>query len=813
MSLPTSSEPLSDLKPDAALYDALIGLISEGVIVLDSAGKISQLNPATPRILGLSPEQIIGRQATDPLWRTIHEDGSEFLPEEYPGMIALKTGKPVRDVTMGVRSPSGKLTWILLNAQPIGGAAGQPEGSITILTDITEKVETRRVLAETQRIAQLGTWEWDLETNAVWWSDQVYRLLGYEPRSVPATFERFMEAMHPEDREPALDRVRKAVKTEEILPSNLRMLRTDGAWRIFHFEMSLQKNAKGRVTRSIGVVQDVTESETAAEKIRQSEQTLKRSQQRLQDAQRVAGVGDFELDLATRQVSWSEETYRIYELDPSQPPDMNAVLARMPRKQAESVMKMITQPELLGDHQELLDEYHAPSGQMKYIQTSFNVLKDSEGQPIRFFGTIQDVTERKRLLDSERRAREQAVAASRAKDIFLATLSHELRTPLTTILAWAQMLREGRLDPEQAQTAAENIESAALSQKALINDLLDVSRIVTGRLSLDLRKIEPGAIISRSVDSLRPLAQDKQLTLELKDSSGGLTSLADPIRLRQIFENLLANALKFTPAGGNIRVTVESIPESGHGGEGHIEISVTDTGRGIAPGNKQRIFDLFAQGDDATTRAHGGLGLGLAIVRNLTEMMGGTVEVESPGTGRGSTFRVRLPIHEAGQSRDAALALQAEAAKPQRPTALLRGLQVLIVEDDPATRESLRHALESHGARPRTAASAAEAIRRLGEALPDVILSDIAMPEEDGLSLIRRIRSRNPDSSGARISTIPAIAVTAFADHDMYGKILAAGYDRCLMKPIDLCDLVEEILEVASLGRPRGRQPSPPLNL
>lgn len=394
--------------------------------------------------------------------------------------------------------------------------------------------------------------------------------------------------------------------------------------------------------------------------------------------------------------------------------------------------------------------------------------------------------ERARLLVREQELRRQAEEANRMKDEFLATLSHELRTPLNAMLGWAQVLRLGKLDSDAAARALETIERNARAQAQLIADLLDVSRIITGKLRLDLQPVELPKIIEATLDSVRPGADAKGVRLEV--SLDRLTSpvLGDTDRLQQVIWNLLSNAIKFTPAGGRVMVRLQQIGAS-------AEIRVADTGAGIRPDFLPYVFDRFRQAESTITRSHGGLGLGLSIVRHLVELHGGSVAVHSEGEGKGASFTVRLPVRQAAAESSASLDDTMDKAQVWDIQGLLAGVRVLVVEDEDDTRELLVTALEQCGAQVTSSSSAADALASFDRLPPDVLVSDLAMPDEDGFSLIRKVRSRDAGNGGA----VPAAALTAYARTEDRIRALAAGFQKHLPKPIDPSDLIAAVAALA----------------
>ena len=380
-------------------------------------------------------------------------------------------------------------------------------------------------------------------------------------------------------------------------------------------------------------------------------------------------------------------------------------------------------------------------------------------------------------LAREQRARAEAEAANRVKDEFLATLSHELRTPLNAVLGWAITLRGGRLDAATTVRALEAIERNARAQSQLIEDLLDISRIVTGKIRLDVRPIEPAAVIEAALDAVRPAAESRSIALETALEPQREPVYADPDRLQQVVWNLLTNAIKFTPPGGLVEVRLERVGAS-------VEIVVQDTGQGIPADLLPYIFDRFRQADRSSTRSQGGLGIGLALVRHLVELQGGTVTAASDGPGKGSTFRVRLPLLVRGP--ETAARRLARPMSTASPLGSLNGIRVLVVEDELDTLELFEGILATGGAEVRRATSAAEALAILAAWRVDVIVSDIEMPHEDGHAFIRRVRALPSEQGGAT----PAVAVTAYGSFDDRVRALAAGFQTHLPKPVEPAELV-----------------------
>jgi PAS domain S-box-containing protein len=434
-------------------------------------------------------------------------------------------------------------------------------------------------------------------------------------------------------------------------------------------------------------------------------------------------------------------------------------------------------------------------GRMIHASLTISPVKDESGRIIGASKIARDITERQNLLDAERAARTRAEEASRLKDEFLATVSHELRTPLNAILGWAHLLRDGNLDAEKTRHAIEVVERNARTQAQVIEDILDVSRIITGKLRLDVRMLMPMTVVESALESVRPTAEAKGVHLHsvLDPNAGPITG--DSSRLQQVYWNLLSNAIKFTPRGGRVEVRLERI-------NSHIEISVSDTGEGISHDFLPHVFDRFRQADASSSRTTGGLGLGLAIVRHLVELHGGLVTAHSLGKGHGATFTVRLPLRplRSADAKEMSVHPRVDAhAMPDLSGApRLRDVRVLVVDDEPDARELLRIVLEECGAEVRDAGSVRQALELVRQWSPNVIVSDIGMPGEDGYDLIRQVREWE-SASGTRI---PAVALTAYARVEDRMRALRAGYQVHLSKPIEP---MEFVLVVAGAIQPMSK--------
>ena len=432
-------------------------------------------------------------------------------------------------------------------------------------------------------------------------------------------------------------------------------------------------------------------------------------------------------------------------------------------------------------------------GKLREVEFVSNVYDEGSHRVIQC--NIRDITDRKRaeeerklLLESAQAARAEADVANSIKDEFLATLSHELRTPLTSILGWSHLLDNGKLDEEAAKRAVETIVRNAEAQKLLIDELLDISRIIIGKLRLDVGPVQLAPMLESIVDGMRPAADARNIQLRTALDQSLDPIFGDPDRLQQVFWNLLSNAIKFTSQGGKVLVRLERA-------DSNLEITISDTGQGIARELLPYVFDRFRQSDSSSSRTHGGLGLGLAIVRQLVELHGGTVSAESPGEGEGSTFKVRLPVRSVRQEPDdrANSVVKIPDEVSTKPVPSLDGMNVLVVDDDWDSRELVTVVLKASGAEVVSVTSAIEALRELALRRFDVLLSDVGMAEMDGYALISQIRQLPAERGGK----IPAAALTAYAGIENQRRALSAGYQVHIPKPIGPSELITAVARLA----------------
>ncbi|MEO8520194.1 MAG: PAS domain S-box protein [Acidobacteriota bacterium] len=640
--------------------------------------------------------------------------------------------------------------------------------------------------------AGTGTFRWNVQTNLVEWDGNLDRLLGLDATHTGQPLETFVSAVHPDDRPAVVAAMERCASGGGEFDMEFRVVRLDRSVHWISDKGKAFADESGRTLYVTGACADVTSRRMAEEALRESEERLRAMFNQAAVGIALAGVDGRFLEMNRKFTEiLGYEAAELYDLT------FSAITHPGDREATGSLVRGL----LAGETIEYSTEkrYLRKDGTEVWSLTSVALLRDGSGQPQRLLGVIEDITARKHteealrqseqryreLLESERAARSAAERLSEVKDEFLATLSHELRTPLNAILGWSQLLRSGARNPGDLLKGIETIERNARVQTQLIEDLLDMSRITSGKMRLEVAVVHPAGFVDAAIETVQPAADARNILLErvIDETAGPITG--DAARLQQVVWNLLSNAIKFTPKGGRVRVTVARR-------DAQVVIEVADTGVGIKREFIPYLFERFRQADASTTRAYGGLGLGLSIVKRLVELHGGTVAVQSPGEGRGATVTVELPVAAPG-----GLVPDPGAPKPGsvslEPHAELSGVTVLVVDDQADARELVQRVLEDAGADVITAAGAAAALDLVETRKPDVLISDIGMPEADGFELLRWVRALGTDRGGR----VPAIALTAFARSEDRTRALRAGFAVHVSKPVDPAELVATVVSVA----------------
>jgi two-component system, chemotaxis family, CheB/CheR fusion protein len=680
---------------------------------------------------------------------------------------------------------------MLLNARRLDNSEGGPERILLGIDDVTERLEAEAALRESEeRFRTLA----DNAPALIWITSptgcefvnrEYLEFLGVGEAEVLG--DKWTKFVHPEDYEGYVNAFLETASSRARFEGEFRFRRRDGEYRWMH-TVGTPRFEGSEFKGYVGSTFDIHDRKLAETAMAQMVAIVESSDDAI-----------ISKDLSGVIASWNKGAEKLFGYTPEEVIGKPVTILIPPGRADEEpyILERIRRGDSV-DHYETVRR--RKDGSEIDISLTISPIRDKTGKVIGASKIARDITERKRieserdeLLSRESAARAVAEKASRLKDEFLATVSHELRSPLNAILGWARMLGENRLDKEKSARAFEVIYRNAHAQNQLIGDLLEVSRIITGKLRLDVSMVELIPIINAALDVVRPAAEAKQIKLVSSlDPAVGL-ALVDADRIQQVVWNLMTNAVKFTPKGGLVAVSLEREGTS-------VIITVSDTGAGIEPDFLPFIFDRFRQFEGDTKREHGGLGLGLAIVRHLVEMHGGTVGATSPGKGRGATFIVTLPLAASREeASDVGRDRQTVAGEIPRDGVLapdyLRNLRVLVVDDEPDTRDLLSEMLTNYEAEVKTCASAAEALQTLDEWRPNALVSDIGMPGEDGYDLLRKIRAREPERGGR----IPAIALTAYARAEDARRALAVGYQMHMPKPVESDLLVAAVASVAGM--------------
>ncbi len=747
------------------------------VIEWDQDFRVLRWSPAAERLFGWNAPEVLGKRFSD--WQFV-------VPEDVDAVHAVGQRQGQGKEHHGVsRNRNYTKLGNVLNCEWYNSALYDESGKLisvlSLVLDVTVATRIEEALRESEAQYRLlfesnpqAMWVYDLETlRFLAVNDAAVNHYGY---SRAEFLEMTLKDIRPPEDVPLLCEYIASENSEIDHAGEWRHRKKDGTITIVEIT-SHRLNFAGRLAEFV-LASDITER-------RRAENALRASEDRYRDL-----------------VDNSHELICTHDLD-GRVISVNPWASRVLGYPQDSLIGLNIRDGLLPQYREQFDEYlrtvtteGSARGVMK-VRTAtgeirlweyYNTLRtEGVATPI-VRGMAHDVTERREALRREKEARLEAEAANRVKDEFLSTLSHELRTPLSAIIGWSDMLLQDEVPPEKQQHAIATIARNAHSQNQLINDLLEVSRIITGKLRLDFVACELQQVVEAATESIRPTAEAKGIRLQVLVEPHVGNVLGDRERLQQVVWNLLSNAVKFTKSGGFVQVKLQRI-------NSHLEIEVTDSGAGIKPDFLPYAFDRFRQADGSTTRTYSGLGLGLAIVRHLVELHGGTVSAESPGEGQGATFTVRLPLmvpHE-----------QQTEAQPRLPSATpiesmgkppsLDGLRVLVVDDESDARELVAAMLEGSGANVIGAASAKEGLNLLESWKPDVLIADIGMPIEDGYGLIKRVRTLPRERGGHT----PALALTAYARPEDRVRALSAGYQLHLSKPVDRAELATVVASLA----------------
>ena len=738
-------------------------------------------------LLGYTPEQVqaMGAELT-------HPDDLAHLSAYLEAFHSAPEGA-VREVEYRNRHANGEWRWLYTQAVVFDRTVdGIPRQILGVAIDITDRKQAQEALREREqrldlatKAAELGVFEWNAQTDYAFWENpRMYEIFGQSPEDGTISKAQFIASvLHPDDIEAFEQALQEAIRPGNRFELICRIRRRDGQWRWIEFSGCFSHAPDGTPLRLLSVISDITDRKQAELEIRKFVSLADRSTE-------FIGMCDmnfvpFYVNEAGRQMvglddlrQYSESPVREFFFPEDQDFIVNEFFPRVLRSgRAEVEIRF----------------RHFKTGEALWMIYNVFYIRGENDQPIGLATVSRNITDRKRieaereqLLAREQAAREQAETANRIKDEFLAVLSHELRSPLSPILGWSRLLQDRKLDEKRTTYALETIERNAKLQVQLIDDLLDVARILRGKLSLNVTPVNLAATITAAVETVRLAAEAKSIQIQtvLEPDVGRI--LGDSGRLQQVIWNIMSNAVKFTPQGGRVELRLEQSCT-------HAQITVSDTGKGIHPDFLPHVFEYFRQADSATTRQFGGLGLGLAIVHQIVELHGGTVQAASPGVGQGATFTVRFPL------------MQHQSAIPQevresKPPSGLQGIKVLVVEDTTDMREYITFVLEQEGAKVVAVATAAQALTVLDQFQPEVLVSDIGMPEVDGYMLLRQMRMRSHSDCAGILpqqgGQIPAIALTAYAGEFDRQQALAAGFQYHLAKPVEPNELVKVILNL-----------------
>jgi len=777
----------SNSETTAFQFATLLQTISEAIIGVTASGQINLWNLGAERLLGYKAEEIIGKDASVLIPAHLAaQDGTLTRRLQYVNSILeVETSRVHKD---------GHQVDISLTYSVVRDQARTVIGWIIVAGSLAEhkRLETAErdqlFLSAIVSSADDGIVSKDLDGIVTSWNKAAERIFGYtEEEMIGKPIALLIPADHPNEEPQILSRIRRG---ERIAHYETQRIRKDGRLIDVALTVSPIRDRSGRVIGASKIVRDISE--------RQRWQKAEAAESFLGALVDSADDAIISKTLDGIVTSWNPAAEKLYGYSAAEmvgKPIVILIPSDHPDEEAR-ILERIRRGERISGYE---TKRIKKDGTLMDVSLTVSPIKDSLGRVIGASKIARNITEQKRAAVRERDAlrqaqlsRRQAEEASRTKDEFLATISHELRTPMTAIVGWSRLLLSGQLTPELQHQAFETIDRNARSQAQLIEDLLDVSRIVSGKLRIDLKPADLGSVVLSAVESVRPSAEAKRIRIRTMISSDAGPIMGDPERLQQVIWNLLSNAIKFTASQGSVQIEVRRI-------ESQVELQVKDNGAGIKAEFLPHIFERFTQADSSLTRTHGGLGMGLAIVKSLVELHGGVVFASSSGEGQGATFTVKLPVSAIRDDRSLPPAKPRLSSETGFNYPELVGVKILVVDDEKDTCDMLRFLFNSVGAVVETASSVETALQALDQWAPDILVSDIGMPNVDGFELIRMIRQE-------RHSRIPAVALTAMARVDDRVKVLNAGFQMHVPKPVEPKELISIVAGLAGLVDRKPRQ-------
>lgn len=789
------SEQEALLRDSEARIALIVNTSTKSIFTIDERGIIEFANPAALSAFGYTQEELIG-QNVKLLMPEPHRSQHDNILERY-----LRTGeRSVIGIGREViaRRKDGSTFPVYVSAGE--GWLGDKRIFTGIVEDLTRQKEAE---AEVRRTAELLRAVADGTTDAVFVKDREGKYLWFNEAAARFVGRPVAEVIGKDDTalfDPESARVLmewdRGVMEQGTVRTHEEHLTAAGVARVYTSTKAPYRDSGGNIIGLIGISRDITDQKRAEARIVKLNQELLRMVAELETLFEVIpiGIGVSE-DAGCAAIKMNPALAKLFRMPIDANPSKHAVdvsasehftLCRDGREipREELPFLTVTRTGKPSTNVEMQIVYN--DGSSRFVMTNAAPLFDEAGQPRGAIGVFWDATDFKATAQL-RAEKEAAESANKAKDEFLATISHELRTPISAILIWANLLKSANLSDENRRAGLDIIFQCAKDQSQLVNDLLDASRLLYGKVRAEMAPLDMIALIRATVDALRPTAEAKGV--ELQSSLSDVTLMGDALLLKQAIGNLLTNAIKFTPGGGKVAIRLRRCDDE-------AILQIEDDGEGISPEFLPHLFNSFRQADSSSIRRHGGLGLGLSIVKHLVELHGGTVRAASAGVGQGASFTMSLPLGLAG-GLDRSRQMTGMFDALHAPMPALEGVRVLIVEDDAGTRNSLAVLLATLGAKVNAATSVAEAWAVLRTEKPDVLISDIAMPGEDGYALIRRLRA----SEAAGCAKIPAIALTACASDDDRSKSLASGFDVYLAKPIDPEELIRAVASVVKCRR------------